>query len=424
MIDNQIDRSIAVACKFLLILGISILQACATPSERLNSSRAAGASEKIVEAEGQAVIEKGKKLWAKQQAVQDAIRQASLQAGAAVSSHTRMKQGLIQTDTIAMATTAHVSHTEIINEWTLEDIYHVRARVTLSTTDSCIPHYRKRIVATGFPLTEAAHLSSSESQDVQGGIPREIGNFLMESREFIAFNATQISLYAQPRLAPEFYDDEPYKVSKLMQLAATNGAQFVLSGVIRDLQIESGDYIQGTGPVGMLKSMVGDYWSRRGIGIDVYIHDGFTGALLSQYRYTDNVAGDVWLPSGYTVGSERFKATLTGAKISTMIAQASSDIRRSLACYPFSTRVSKIEKHKLFIDAGAQDNVSPGDQLVVYSDASEEFKVEGERHYLEHDKNPVGVITITDVRPRYAIGHFEEEVQSQGVRVGDWVRSW
>ena len=412
--------------KFLLIFAIGLLQACATSSdlERSNSSKGTALPKKIVVAEGQAVIEKGKKLWAKQQAVQDAIRQASLQVGAAVSSHTRMKQGLIQTDTIAMATAAHVSHTEILNEWTLEDIYHVRARVTLSTTDSCIPHYRKRIVATGFPLTEAAQLSSSESQDVQGGIPREIANFLMESREFIAFNATQTSLYAQPRLAPDQYDDEPYKVSKLMQLAAANGAQFVLSGVIRDLQIESGDYIQGTGPVGMLKSMGGDYWSRRGIGFDVYIHDGFTGALLSQYRYTDNVAGDVWLPSGYTVGSERFKATLTGAKISAMIARASSDIRRSLACYPFSTQVSKIEKNKLFIDAGAQDNVSPGDQLVVYSDASEELKVEGERHYLEHDKNPVGVITITDVRPRYAIGHFEQETQSQGVRIGDWVRSW
>lgn len=413
-----------VVIKIILLISIGLLQACLPSVNRDSSQLLVRQPVKVVIVEGQAVIERNKKLFARQQAVQDAIRQASLQAGADVSSQTQLNQSAIQSDTIALRAAAHVVNTRILDEWDLEGIYHVRAEVALSNNGLCVPHYRKHIVATGFPLTEPSQVSSSESQDLSGGIPREINNYLMESREFIGLNATHISLYAQPRLAPDLYDDEPYKVSKVMQVAAANGAQIVLSGVIRDLQIESGDYIRGSGPFGMLKSWFRDVWSRRGIGIDVYVHDGFTGALITQYRYLDNVAGDVWLPADYTVGSERFKASLTGEKISKIIAQASADIRKSLSCYPFATRIINIENDKIFIDAGLQDNLSRGDQLVVYADAGGEFKVDGNRHYLEHDKQPVGILTINNVMPRYAIGSFEVSPQAQGIRVGDWVRPW
>ncbi len=405
-----------------ILLVLVLLQACSFGSKEVKPSPKPPV--KVVVTEGQAPIEKGKKLLAKQLALQDAIRQASIQAGAEVTSQTMLNQSVIQSDAVSFHAAAQVTHTQILNEWALDNVYYVRAQISLSTNSTCVPHYRKRILATAFPLAEQSQVSGAETQDLAGGIPREINNQLMESKEFIGFNATHVSLYGQPRLAPEFYDDAPYQVSGVMQLANNNGAQIVLSGVIRDLQIESGDYIRGSGPTAMFNSFYRDFWSRRGIGIDVYLHDGFTGALLFQYRYTDAVEGDVWLPPTYTVGSERFNATPTGEKISKIITLASQDIRRSLACYPFATRINKIEKNKIYIDAGAQDNVRAGDQLIIYTDASDEFKLEGNRHYLDHDKRPAGVLTINDVKPRYAVGTFEVDPLSQGVRIGDWVRSW
>lgn len=407
-----------------LLFGITMLQACSFGAKESKPTVPSKPPVRVVVTEGQASIEKGKKLLAKQLALQDAIRQASIQAGAAVSSQTTLNQSAIQSDAVSLHASAQVTHTQILNEWALDGVYYVRAQISLSSNNTCIPHYRKRILATAFPLAEQSQVSGAETQDLAGGIPREINNQLMETKEFIGFNATHVSLYAQPRLAPEIYDDAPYQLTGMMQLANNNGAQIVLSGVIRDLQIDSGDYIRGSGPSGIFDSFYRDFWSKRGIGIDIYLHDGFTGALLFQYRYTDAVEGDVWLPAAYTVGSERFNATPTGEKISKIVALASQDIRRSLACYPFATRVSKIEKNNIYIDAGAQDNIHQGDQLIVYSDASDEFKLEGNRHYLDHDKRPAGVLTIYDVKPRYAVGTFEVEPLSQGVRIGDWVRSW
>jgi hypothetical protein len=396
------------------------LQACSMQvvEQRLNSSP----TQQVVISEGQAVISNGSVLLARKQAIQDAIRQASLQAGVRVKSHSVVNRGALQSDSFSMHSAAAVSNTQILDERVVDDIVTVRAKVTLSSDDSCRADQRKRIIATAFPLVEPSQVGSSETQDLYSGIPREINNVLMESKDFISRDATHISLYENPALAPELGGDDPYKTSKVMQMAANQGVQLVLAGVIRDIQIESGDYIRGSGPAGMAKSWLRDIWSRRGIGIDVYIYDGFTGALLLQNRYKETVAGDVWLPTSYTVGSERFNATETGAKIAAIIEQASEDIRHSLSCYPFASRIIKIEGDKLYVDAGAQENLHAGDQLVVYADASDDLKLDGGSHFIARDKRPVGVLTLSDIRTRYAMGSLDVLPTKVGIKVGDWVK--
>lgn len=410
-------------CKLILVSILLLCQSCTTNWRPQKSTAVTPAGQTLV-VEGQAAIVNNTRQLARKLALQDAVRQASLQAGASVNSHTLLNQGSVQRDTLSLHAAAAITNTQILDEWETDGVYTVRAKVLVSKSDSCVAPYRKRIMVTAFPPVDAAQLSSSEAQDVYAGVAREIGNNLMQSRDFIARNATQITLYDKPALAPELQADEPYQTSLVMQLARDQGVQFVLSGVIRDLQIEPGDLLRGDGPVGMAKSVLRDYWSRRGIGLDVYVHDGFTGALIFQYRYNDSADGDVWLPADYTVGSERFKATETGEKITQIISKASADIRRSLSCYPFATRIVSIEKDKIVLDAGAQENLHVGDQLVVYADGGNELTLEGGSRYIARDKQPVGVMTLAEVRPRYASGFLEVPLAKAGVRVGDWVRSW
>jgi hypothetical protein len=372
---------------------------------------------RVVVLDGRAAISNGSTLLARKQAIQDAIRQAFLQVDAKANQ-----------DAVKMASesslAAAVSAAQILDERVAADYYTVRVKVNLASDAVCTAQQRKRMVATAFPLVEASQVASAETHDLYSGIPRELSNALMASKDFVTHDATQITLYEQPAMAPELAADAPYQPSSVLQIAKAHGAQLVLSGVIRDMQIESGDYITGSGPMGMAKSWLHAVWSRRGIGLDVYVHDGFTGALLLQNRYQAAAEGDVWVPANYTVGSERFNATTTGAKIAGMIEQASTDIRRSLSCYPFATRVIKIEGSQLFVDAGAQENLHTGEQLVVYSEASGGRNLEGGNRYAEQDKRPVGVLTLNDIRTRYAIGTLDVSPAKAGVKVGDWVKSW
>ncbi len=389
-----------------------------------NVQQQARASANVVTVEGQAAISNGMPLLAKKQALQDAIRQASMQSAVDIRSQTSANQNGISQDTMSMRTAAAVNNTKVIKEWTSDNIHHVVAQVELSADSACSSRYRKRIIATAFPLVNQEQVTGYETQDLYAGIPRELNNLLIESGDFIGSNATNINLYPRADQAPEIQNRTAYRPSKVMQIASSNGVQLVLSGAIRDLEVESSEYMRGQGPLAFVRSLARDVVARRGIGIDVYVHDGLTGALLFQQRYVDTVIGDVWIPATYTVGSERFNSTSTGGKIAQIIDQASADIRQSLSCYPFATRIIEIKGDKVVIDAGAQEKLNIDDQLVVYSSGGNDLNLDGGYSFVGKDQQPAGVLTIRSIAPRYAIGSLEAPARELGVKVGDWVKSW
>jgi hypothetical protein len=122
------------------------------------------------------------------------------------------------------------------------------------------------------------------------------------------------------------------------------------------------------------------------------------------------------------VGSEGFRSTPTGQKITEIIHDASADIAQALSCYPFSTRIADIKGDKIYIDAGAQEKLNVGDQLIVYATAGEGIQIDGSNS-LALNKQPLNVLTIQSVTPRYAIGTMEGVVKKPTIKIGDWVRS-
>ncbi len=314
------------------------------------------------------------------------------------------------------ASSTLISNIKVVDEWRDGDVYHVQAVSVLSDKQVCASPYRKKLVATAFPSMTPDQIAGTESQDLYSGIPREIGNRLMESGDFIVRNLTHHFLYDRPELAPELPANAGLPNATILNIARQYDAQFVLSGVIRDFKIESTDYVRGSGVMAQFKWAMRDVMARRGIGIDVFVHDGYTGALLFQRRYTDSILGDVTLPSGYTVGSERFESTPAGHKISEIIHQASDDIRQLFGCYPFSARVTRVDNGKhIVIAAGAQDKIKIGDRLKVYSAGFSHSAGMG-------FSDELGVMIITEVGPTMATGNLEG--QGGVVRPGDWVRSY
>lgn len=303
---------------------------------------------------------------------------------------------------------------KVVDEWQDGNQYRVQAVVVLSAQPTCPRAYRKKILATAFPLMHPDHVSGAESQDLTNGIPREINNHLMETGHFIGRNMTSSVLYQRPELAPEVNLDGRSSQVVIFDLAKRNDAQFILSGVIRDLRMESTEYTRGSGVLALLKSSMRDFIARRSVGIDVFVHDGFTGALLFQHRYTDSILGDVSLPVGYTVGSERFAATSAGHKITEIIDQASEDVSHLLGCYPFATRVIRVDGQKIHLSAGSQDQLKPGDRFKIYTAGTADTAGMG-------FSEPIASMTLTEVGPSRAIGQLDGEAQ---VHPGDWVRSF
>lgn len=397
-----------------------LITACSSGSQKIDNTP----SEQVITVEGQAAIKNGTKLLARKMAIRDAIRQASLQNNSQISSHTVIRQNSILLDAVTLRTTALINNTQVIDEWVEAGIYHVRAIVHLTSGEMCTPQYRKRIAATAFPMVNPSHVSMLETEDLTPGIPREIANILTESGAYLGSNQTRMSLYADPNLAPQMLDRHPYDIANNMTLAKKKHVQFILSGVIRDLESSSAQYNRGSGAIAWLQSFNRYYFLDRSITIDVYVHDGYSGALLFQHRYKDQASGNILIPEQVMVGSRQFRDTDTGNKITKIINMASYDIQKSLNCYPFYTRILDIKDNQVFIDAGAQERINIGDQLVVYSNLGTLHKLDSEQEVLGHHKKPTGVLTITEVTPLFAVGQLEAPPHMLGIKVGDWVKSW
>jgi hypothetical protein len=381
--------------KLSLLGGLVFLQGCASKSLQ-DISLFLKPESQVITVRGQASIGNGAELLARKLAFKDAMRKASVQAN-------------------RTSTEALLGSTKVVDEWVADNVYHIQVVSVVSEGQYCNTPYRKRLVATGFPIVTSGQVSANETQDLYSGIPREIMNILMETGDFIGRNETHSVLYSRPDMAPEIIDETPYQQSYVVDLALEHSAQFVLSGVIRDLEVESTEYIRGSGIFSEMKSLMRDFVARRGVGIDVYVHDGLTGALLFQHRYTDRVTGDVWIPSGYTVGSERFKGTPAGHKISKIIQMASHDVGLAFACYPFSAKVIKVENNKVYIAAGAQNKLRQGESLVVYASNFNDGLQE---------QRLIGVVNVIDVQANYSVGEMEVVSDIRKIKSGDLVKSW
>lgn len=385
---------------FLIGLGIVLLAACSSENgNRRADDNATTTAGQQVSVQGSAPIVGGAIEAARRAAIDAAVSNASLQ--------------LKRNNHAAML----VSDIKVVDEWQDAEVYHVQVLAMLSDKQRCGSPYRKKIVATGFPIMNTEQISGSESQDLFSGIPREINNQLMETGDFIGRNLTNTSLYTRPDMAPEIRFAESTGESVIVNIARQQNAQFVLSGVIRDFRVESTEYVRGSGVLAELKSMVRDFVGRRSIGIDVYVHDGFSGALLFQHRYTDSIVGDVSLPNGYTVGSERFDSTPAGHAISQIVHQAGEDIHQLFGCYPFTSRVLQAGNNRIVIAAGAQDKIKVGDKFMVYSASAGGIGGLGLG-------DAQGILTITDLSANTAVGGLDGGPVSGAVRPGDWVKSF
>ena len=368
------------------------LSACSGDGKREISESSANSQ---VTVQGSAPLAATTVAQARQAAIDDAVANAAVQL--------RRKNG----------SKMLISDIKVVDEWQDGGQYHVQAVAVTSDKQLCASPYRKKLVATAFPIMNAEQISGTESQDLFSGIPREISNRLMESGDFIARNQTNVFLYARPDTAPEIPADGGLPGAAIFNMARQNDAQLVLSGVIRDFKIESTEYTRGSGVFAQMKWAMRDVIARRSVGIDVFVHDGFTGALVFQHRYTETILGDVSLPAGYTVGSLRFDSTPAGHAITEIVSQASDDIQKLFGCYPFSARVSQVSGNRVTIAAGAQDKIKAGDRMTVYS--------AGFSHNAGLGfSNTLGILTIDQVGPTLASGSIEA---GSIVRPGDWVRS-
>ncbi|XOV79358.1 MAG: flagellar assembly protein T N-terminal domain-containing protein [Aestuariibacter sp.] len=306
------------------------------------------------EASGQAVIQNGNKQLARQQATQEAIRQALLFAGASVRSVQKMADGLLQDERFEIRAAGEVNSVELIDEMYQDNIVTIRVRADIFPNENMCnsSDYKKSVVSTWF------HMENSHQATV-GGI-FDLGKPLAEKikQEFSVF-----SRYAYiSRIEPYSFAPAPGDLKlQATSLAQKTGAQFVLMGSIVELSVQQPetsylDYVT--------------FWESRSLirnfGIKAILIDGSTGELLFEKIYRSQGTWDFDLHQMVDTQSNKLWQSSFGASIKQLIQKLTTDIDETIRCLPSYGRIVQVANSQVSASIGSKQGVKKGDELAVF----------------------------------------------------------
>ncbi len=377
----------------------------------------------VVEVEGQAPIT-GAVNHARHQALEDAMRQASLRAEAHVVSTQLMSKGAIKQDEVSLKSQAKVKNVEVLWEDTQSGIYHVAIRADVKPVQMCQSqgnNLRKAVAVTGFGLVSPKQTSLGQLQNIEQDLSRVFINTLNDSGQMHALDASHIGLYAKPAYAPSSQNQQQHLTTS-MTLAQNLGAQYIVSGIVRGLDTLSSVEDKAVADDSWL-SLVGlaGEPAQRQFAIDVFVHDGFSGALIFSNSYSTQGKWNLDRMANVRFASPAFWQSHYGGAVKDLLSGAIDDVAMSLRCQPFMAKIIKTEGKRLHIEALAGAGIRPGDKFSIYRSGT----------FYNLDLEPRIELTSTDmkatvkqVQPQFIVADLTMSAQQLSIQRDDIVIAW
>ncbi len=357
---------------------------------------------KLVETEGAALIEKGAKGKAREEAIKQAIRQAQLQTLALVDSASMVVGNSLAVDSARVSAAGLVKDVVVIEEWREEGVYHVRIRAQVVEEMLRLPsnaaRYRKKISVTQFEVKDRRQVFDLPMIEVK--LARELQRRLENTGLVLARDGADYRLSEQGQ---HLLDGKKVSYQEVVSRVATQlSSQFVVTGTIIDMGVHTG-WIRDT----------------RHIVLDVAVYDGISGTLISKHRINERIVGASYLDASMVFGSVEFLVDDYGAVLDQVLDRLASLIIVDLSILPFTAKVLHVAGRDITLDAGATSLMSVGDMLMAYQLESRATYSDNGR-YFGVKEQPMATVTIKTVQPQFSIAELESDQIT--IRPGDLVR--
>ncbi|HEB92321.1 MAG TPA: hypothetical protein ENI94_02425 [Gammaproteobacteria bacterium] len=381
------------------------------------------AQAQTVEAEGAARIESSVAL-AKRMALQDAIRQALMQANAQISTTTVTSRTGVVTDNMRFSAQGRVTHVAILREWSDNDHYYVKIRAQVPgdalieallkaeqggaagqagsyATAEAANRYRRKVAVSQFHVLDRTQIH--DLPNIETELARELERRLISDGRVLTVNASQYLLplseegvISQRRILGALPPArEPHQVAS--EFAESLGVQFVVTGVIRDMSVSN--HFLGT--------------KIRHLELDLFIHDGISGASVARHRVSETMEEHVLTdlhPADSVVMSEKFFASPFGRKVDQMLDRMVGLIVSDVGSQPFTARVIRAEGNRVYFDAGGLANIRVGDVLNTYKLSEVPVKDYPGQRALGYTENPSTNLIVTQVQRLFSVGELAEDI--------------
>lgn len=386
---------------------------------------------------GEASTEKHSESFAKQMAIRDALKQASMQSNLSVSSKQEMVDFKLTRENTRFTTHSKVRNFFILSEGaktlTFEEefdkdgnelkdedkdpkIYQVKLQVCLTEDPNACNN------VPGNQLQPKLAVAQVVTTDVYGA--RDISNLLPGYHHELV---RRLPLYhyrnivkiengvtlqpngdARPNLDPQILD--PVKNQ--------TGAQYLMLTVIRNLSSHNED----PAIVNRVRSFYGfdNEANARYIEVDYYLVDLNQHRLVKEQRIGLTVNGDVRVGRDRAFGTSAFFETSSGFAFNQLLNQQVKGVTDHLACKPVETQIIDIRDDKYILYLSADSGAQVGDEMAVYHRSGMNVRFQGVD--LGFDSEPTGFLKIKRINDKFAVA---EVVAKEGlIQIGDTVKSW
>ncbi|BCE00265.1 flagellar assembly protein T N-terminal domain-containing protein [Marinicellulosiphila megalodicopiae] len=382
-------------------------------------------SYKWVEAQGMAAIELNQLQSAKNRAYRDALANASLQVNANIKGSQILENSSISVNSLTVNSSAKIEEVQILEQYESNGVYIVSIRAKVAKAQYCHTHvannYSKSVAITGFELIDPKQTTLGHLGNVDQQLASAISNQLNQSGKVQALNANHLKINPNIQTAPSNFNAQ-LQLTQSQDAATMLGTQYVVSGVIRDLSMDNQDAPYARKWDKLLSKVKISKASRtRHFVFDLYVHDGYSGALLFQSRYS---AQGIWnikhnKKVGFATGV--FNKTDYGQQVTALISKASDDIAQVIACQPYVVKIENTKQNLLYLDAGAQSGLRPGDAVSVYK-TSQIFDRDQNAQWQLTDTKVMAV--IKQVQPHFAIAELPMDARQLNIQMDDVIFAW
>ncbi|TXR51828.1 flagellar assembly protein T N-terminal domain-containing protein [Reinekea thalattae] len=382
-------------------------------------------SAKEVIAEGVSEITFGDENSAKVHAMRNAIENASMQVSASVKSSQVMENGNLTVDYLRVNSAAQVTDIEVLSEGREGALYKVVIRADVSPNQICANvvanSYHKSVAITGFAMEHPEHATLGHLGSVDRSLAALLVNGLNGRQGTRALSANYMTLYPNIANAPTQISPR-MTLTRAVSTAKDLGVQFVVSGVIRDMAMENPDAPRANGWDKWLKKVgVTKAKRTRHFVFDLFVHDGYSGALVFQSRYKTY---GLWNERnhdeiGFATG--KFFTTDYGQQVRMLVDRAVTDLQETVQCQPFMATIAQVSGNRIYVSSGAESGLRPGDYLSVYR-TSERFNREGDNFWQISDTRLVA--EVKQVQPYYAVAELAIGAERLNLQVEDIVMAW
>jgi len=376
-----------------------------------------------VQVTGRAPFKKGLYEQAREHARKDALQQAVMQFGSQVKSEQRVVNGILKHDQISVSSQARVNKSIVVDEYIWKGVLHLSMNIDVEDVPACptsqASAYKKKVVVLGFSVQSPEQARLGSIHDVNRGLSSVLNQALHEQGGLVVFQSSQHTLYDEVSNAPSSYTEQQ-TLTKAAAFAKQTGAQFVVSGVVRDLGVEDESVFENS------------YWARlkrfgsqantnRRFSADIFVHDGFSGAIIWQRNFALSAKWTADPDKKVGFGSAEFWQDDYGIAVNELAHTMASMVDEQLRCQPFMTRISRVEGKTLHFSSGASSGVRPGDKLSLYRTFN----------YYDADMlkgaeltNVKTALTVSQVHPGFASGNISVDPGRLNIQIDDLLVAW